>query len=158
MINSTLQVISELQKMLTPFQPERLTDVQWVFLASTSTYHNLVNTNLLSRICLILLSFFTEKVGSNCNNYTLYPWDGQSKYQLRWLYRLWISTAFLSSAKKILGQNKIRKPILNFGHKTSPASNPLMTPIYYILKIQLDPTVTVMDVFADCFSTCYVQT
>jgi hypothetical protein len=33
-----------------------------------------------------------------------------------------------------------------------------MTPIYYILKIQRDPTVTVMDVCADSFSTCYVQT
>ena len=51
----------------------------------------------------------------------------------------------------------MRKPIVNFGHKTS-VSNPLMTPIYYILKIQLDTTVTVTDVRADCFSTCYVQT
>ena len=33
-----------------------------------------------------------------------------------------------------------------------------MTPFYFILKIQLDPTVTVMDVCVDHFSTCYVQT
>lgn len=127
-------------------------------LASASTYHSLIHTNLISYVCLILLSFLTKKAGSNCNNYNLYSWDGQSKYRLRWLYRLWISIGFLSSVKKILVQNKIRMPIVNFGHKMSSASNPLMTPMYYSLKIQRDPTVTVMDVYADSFSTCYVQT
>jgi hypothetical protein len=155
MINSTLlHIVSELQKMMNPFQPERLTDVQWVFLASTSMYHNLINTNLLSRICLILQSFLTKKAGSNCNNYNVYSWDGQSKYRLGWLHRLQISTGFLSSAKKILGQNKTRKLIVNFGQTISSASNPLMTPIYYILKIQHDPTVTVKDVCVHCFITC----
>jgi hypothetical protein len=158
MINSTLQVVSELRKMLTPFQLESLTDVQWVFPASTSTYRNLINTNLLSHVSLILLSFLTEKVASNCNNYNMYSWDGQSEYKLGWPYRLRISTGFLSSAKKILGQNKTRKPTVNFGHKTSSVLNPLMTPIYYILKIQLGPTVNVMEVCVDRFSTCHVQT
>jgi len=51
----------------------------------------------------------------------------------------------------------MRKPTVNFGRKTSSVSKPLMTPIYYILKIQFDPTVTAMDVRAARFSTCYVQ-
>lgn len=116
MINRTLHVVSELQQMSTPFQPGSLTNVQWVFLASTSTYQNLINTNLLSCVCLILLSFFSEKVGSICNTYNLYSWDGQSKYRLGWLYRLWLSIGFLSSAKKSFGQNTTREPIIvNFG-------------------------------------------